>query len=127
MSADVDQTTALAVKHIKALREAFVAGAVYGAHGNPRGPHRIARDEATLRYPLPTVEVPRVVAEKDYGVSYKIDKRTDGLRVLFVKQQTITGGIWKELTLAPHTMDMGRLALIADLFTNPTERIEATE
>jgi hypothetical protein len=82
---------------------------------------------AARLYPMPTVEVPRVVDEPGFATSYKIDTRPDGRRVLFVRSASFTGGEWREVTYAPHTLDIDRIALIVDLYANPTHRVPADE
>ena len=133
---DIDQNTAAAaVARVRELREAFVAGGLpvvcpkYCAAASTcpacAAKRTTLAEEAARRYPMPTVEVPRVVCEPHGGVAYKIDTREDGLRVLYVSCASFTGGAWKTITDAPHSMDTSRLAMIASLLANPTVQYPA--
>ena len=94
------------VQHIKALREAFKEGAHWARNlGSDRTP-----DEAAAHiYPMPTVEVPRVVRSKD-GWEYRL---VDGA----IQQRLTDGGDWI------HALGvLERTHAINNLLANPTER-----
>ena len=108
------------VAAITARRHAFVDGAVWAISLRGVDPPTAPKMEAMKRYPMPTVEVPRVVNDptlKDYEWSV-----SNGI----VRWRDRNGsGDWSIAPEAVVTVD--RVKLWADLIANPTERRQVDE
>jgi hypothetical protein len=98
-------------------RRAFIAGRCDGYPDESTTPARVLLESAARRYPLPTVERPRVVQDPhSEGLAWRVvdnglQYRRDGLA-------------WRTSDESCWTFSPARVALWADLFARPTELVE---
>jgi hypothetical protein len=107
------------VKLVKAQREAFAVGYVHAEKRYVASARTIdiAREEAKLRYPLPTVTVPRVV---QHGcLKYRVVDNT------VVEWATVGREDWTRMPDVDGLLE--RCKKITFLLENPTETREVTE
>jgi hypothetical protein len=82
-------------------------------------------DELAARlYPMPTVEIPRVVREAS-GIEYMVQKRESGSPVAVMRYKHDT--FWLSGFPPAMAITEERAKMWADLFANPTERVPADE
>ena len=106
------------VARVKALRIAFMDGVRYASGQTDLAYHYKAADAANNRYPMPTVDVRRVVKDpEDPRCDWRY--RDDGLEARDHK------GDWIERPYTAVTPE--RVAMWADLIANPTERRQVDE
>jgi hypothetical protein len=115
MSADEKPTTA---REVRLCRKAYVLGWVEQQTSGINADQSAAR-----RYPLPTVEVPRVLDVIDrYGQVHRF--RTANGRL---ERLSNDGSGWGVPASSIGQFSPAALNVLIDLYDNPTERVEVSE
>ena len=113
-----DDLTPKTPREVRMCRDAFAEGVRYAAA--PRDIRHYMQGADERRYPMPTVEVPRVVVDAS-GKQWRL---ISGL----LQWREDAGFPWRDTDPAwCPTITVDRVLMLAQLLANPTERREVTE